>query len=494
MRVCIAGFGEFRQNLGEMTDYSRDPGSEDDVHPGGLASGRTRWILVAVAAVLLVGIGCGMSLDAASPHLVGLDPLEVRVGLGIFACVAFLWMTEALPLTITALLVPVLACGFRLMDVKASLSGFADPLIFLFLGGFAMAAALSSQGLDRWLANRILRTGKGSFMTVSYLLFGATALISMWVSNTATTAMMLPLALGILRHLPAENQNPRNTVYLLLGIAYSASVGGIGTIVGSPPNGIAAAKLGMGFTEWVKFGIPAVLILIPLMVVILKMICKPERIRIPEMVRLDFTFHRFRVLTLVIFLLTAMGWICSGPLSKSLGVTGSFDTLVALSAIVALAATGVVRWKEIEKGTDWGVLLLFGGGITLSAVLGQSGASLFMARVFSEWVAGWPLLAVTGAVILFTIFLTELTSNTALAALMVPIFFAIAGQMGIMPAALILPLAIAASCSFMMPVGTPPNALVYATGMVPQRRMIRVGFVLNLAFTAALVILSRWLF
>lgn len=477
-----------------MTDKPSEPGSEDDVHPGGLTSGKTRWVLVTIAVVLLVGIANGLSLDGAAPHLAGLDPLKVRVGLGIFACIAFLWLSEALPLTITALLVPVLACAFRLMDVKASLAGFADPLIFLFLGGFTMAAALSSQGLDRWLANRILRTGKGSFMTVSYLMFGASALISMWVSNTATTAMMLPLAMGILRHLPAENQNAGNTIYLLLGVAYSASVGGIGTIVGSPPNGIAAAKLGMGFTEWVKFGIPAVLVLIPLLVVLLKTICRPERVGIPEMARLDFTFDRSRVVTLVVFVLTAMAWVCSGPLSKLLGVTGSFDTLVALTAIVALVATGVVRWKEIEKGTDWGVLLLFGGGITLSAVLGQSGASEFMARVFSGWVAGWPPLAITGAVILFTIFLTELTSNTALAALMVPIFFAIAGQLGIVPAELILPLAIAASCSFMMPVGTPPNALAFATGMVPQRQMIRVGFILNLSFTVALVILSRCLF
>lgn len=477
-----------------MIDYSHESGSEDDVHPGGLTSGKTRWSLVAIAAVLLAWCSYGLSLNAIAPDMVGLDPHKVRVGLGIFVCIAFLWMTEALPLTVTALLVPLLACAFHLMNVKTSLSGFADPLIFLFLGGFAMAAALSTQGLDRWLAHRILRAGKGNFITVSYLLFGATALISMWVSNTATTAMMLPLGLGILRHIPPEKQSPRNAVYLLLGIAYSASVGGIGTIVGSPPNGIAAAKLGIGFTEWVKFGIPAVLVLIPLMVVILRMMCKPERIKIPQVDHLKFTFQQSRIIALVIFLLTAVAWIFSGPLSKLLGVTGSFDTLVALSAIGALVITGVVQWKEIEIGTDWGVLLLFGGGITLSAVLGESGASLFMARVFSEWVTGWSPVAIIAAVILFTIFLTELTSNTALAALMVPIFFAIAGQLGIVPTALILPLAIAASCSFMMPVGTPPNALVFATGMVPQRKMIRVGFVLNLAFTVALVILSRWLF
>ena len=172
----------------------------------------------------------------------------------------------------------------------------------------------------------------------------------------------------------------------------------------------------------------------------------------------------------------------------------SFDTLVALVAVLALVSTGVVRWKEIDKGTDWGVLILFGGGITLSSILGQTGASLFMARVFSEWVGGWPLPLIIGAVILFTIFLTELTSNTALVALMVPIFFSISGELGILPAKIILPLTIAASTGFMMPVGTPPNAIVFATGRIPQREMIRVGFVLNLAFVVALTVLAQLLF
>ncbi len=447
-------------------------------------------MLLVVGIVLLAGISFGLTPDASGPAMKGLDSRGVQIGLGIFACIAFLWLTEALPLTITALLVPVLGCAFGLMDVKASLAGFADPLIFLFLGGFAMAAALSAQGLDHWLARQIVHAGKGDFMRVSYLLFAATALIAMWVSNTATTAMMLPLAVGILRQHPTQ----RNATYLLLGMAYSASIGGIGTIVGSPPNGIAAAKLGIGFTEWMKFGIPSVLVLLPLMVMVLKFMCRPENIVIPKSVKEDFAFTRPRKVTLAIFLATAICWIGSGPLAKLAGIGGSFDTLIALAAVVALVTTGVLRWKGIEKGTDWGVLLLFGGGITLSSILGQSGASVFMARNFSGWIADWPPLAVTGALVVFTIFLTELTSNTALAALMVPIFFSIAGELGLVPDTLILPLTIATSCSFMMPVGTPPNAIVFATGKVPQREMIRAGLILNLASAAVLTALSRWLF
>ncbi len=466
----------------------------DDVPAGGVVSGKARLVFLAIAAGLLAGITAGLRLDSDSPALDGLDPRMVRVGLGIFACIGFLWLTEALPLAVTALLVPVLGCLLGIMDVNSSLAGFSNPLIFLFLGGFAMAAAMSSQGLDRWLAGRILRAGGGNFMKVSYLLFGTTAVASMWMSNTATTAMMIPLVIGILGHLPPGTRNSRNSLYLLLGVGYSASVGGIGTIVGSPPNGIAAASLGIGFTDWMKFGIPAMLVLMPLLVVLLRAICKPERVTLRETVVPDFSFDRPRIMALAIFGLTALAWILSGPLSKACGVSGSFDSLVALAAIIALASTGVVRWKEIQTSTDWGVLLLFGGGITLGSILGETGTSLFMARVFSSWVTDSHPLVITGGVILFTIFLTELTSNTALAALMVPVFLTIAGQLGIVPATLILPLTIAASCSFMMPVGTPPNALVFATGLVPQRSMIRVGLILNLAFAAALLVLSQWLF
>jgi solute carrier family 13 (sodium-dependent dicarboxylate transporter), member 2/3/5 len=451
-------------------------------------------LLVAVALSLLASIVHGLPLPPAGKAMAGLDPKTVRIGLGIFACIAFLWLSEALPLAVTALLVPVLAAGFGLMEVKASLSSFADPLIFLFFGGFALASALSSQGLDRWIAHRILDLGRGDFLKVSYLLFGTTAFLSMWVSNTATTAMMLPLALGILRQMPPSENAARNSIYLLLGIAYSASVGGIGTIVGSPPNGIAAGQLKISFVDWMKFGVPAALLLVPLLVWILKRLSQPEKLSIPPLEKIEFRFNRARIITLAIFGLTAGCWIFSLPLAKWLGVTASFDTMIVLVAVLALVTSGVVRWKEIDQGTDWGVLLLFGGGITLSAVIGETGASLFLARLFSESVSAWPLPLLIGAVIFFMIFLTEVTSNTALAALMVPIFFSISGELGIMPASLILPLAIATSAAFMMPVGTPPNAIVFGSGRVPQREMIRIGFVLNLVFVVALTVLAQILF
>lgn len=455
---------------------------------------RKNGTLFLIALLLLTGIGFGLSLDPSSAAMKGLDPVKVRVGLGIFTCIAFLWLTEALPLAITALLVPVLGCCFGLMDVKNSLAGFADPLIFLFFGGFAMAAALSAQGLDRWIAGRIVILGKGDFLRVSYLIFGATAAISMWVSNTATAAMMLPLGIGILRQLPDNESTARNSIFLLLGIAYAASVGGIGTVVGTPPNGIAAAQLKIGFIDWLKFGIPAVIILMPVMVIVLRLCCRPGNVAIQEIERHSFRFDGPRITTLAIFVITALCWITSEPLAKIFGITSGFDTLIALAAVIALVTTGVVKWKQIDKGTDWGVLLLFGGGLTLSAIVGQTQTSLFMARVFSGWVDSWPVPMIICAVIFFTIFLTELTSNTALAALMVPIFFSISRELGIEPAKVILPLTFAASTGFMMPVGTPPNAIVFATGRIPQREMIRVGFVLNLTFVVALGLLATFLF
>lgn len=450
------------------------------------------WIITSLA--LLVSVGFALPLDSTAPALKGLDPTTVRLGLGIFACIALLWLTEALPLAITALLIAVLAVGFGLMDVKTSLVGFADPLIFLFFGGFAMASALSSQGLDRWLANQIIKVGRGDFIKVSYLLFGVTALISMWVSNTATTAMMVPLAIGILTHLPPSASSHRNTVYLLLGIAYSASIGGIGTLVGSPPNGIAAAKLGLSFMDWIKFGVPAVLILHPILILAMKAICKPENLNIGKVAAIDFKFTRPRRVTLVIFVATAACWIMSAPLSNMFKIETGFDTFVVLVAVLALVTSRVVTWDEINKGTEWGVLLLFGGGITLSAVLGQTGTSLFIGRVFAEWVTGWPLPLVIGTMIGLVIFLTELASNTALTALMVPIFFSVSGELGLPPSQLVLPLAIAASCGFMMPVGTPPNGIVFATGLVPQREMIRTGVVLNGVVLVVLTLLAQVLF
>ncbi len=449
---------------------------------------------VATGIALMLAIALFLPLTPEAKALEGLDPRLVRLGLALFVGIAFLWMTEALPLAITALLVPVIAAVMGLSGVKDSLASFAAPPIFLFLGGFALASALSAQGIDRWLAGKLARLGKGKFIPVCLYLFGGTALLSMCVSNTATTAMMIPLALGIISQFRTEGAAPKNTYFLLLGVAYAASIGGLGTLVGSPPNGIAAKALGVSFSEWLKFGIPAVLVLLPAMVATLHFLLKPSNEGGAIEVKAErFDFTPQRKITLAIFAAAALGWIFGTPLGKLLGIS-DIDTWVALAAIGLLAATRVVSWRQIEEGTDWGVLLLFGGGLALSAVLGSSGASLFMARLLGGAMGEWPLWAIIMGVVAFVIFLSELASNTATAALLVPIFMAMALEFDIDAAKLVLPVTIAASCGFMLPVGTPPNAMVFATGRIPQRSMIRVGFVMDLVFIALITAMSLLLF
>lgn len=450
---------------------------------------------IATAALLLLCIVCFLPLPVGGSLLDGLEPAQVRLGLGLFVCIAFLWMTEALPLAITALLVPLLAAAMNLGGLKDTLPSFAHPLIFVFLGGFALASALSAQGLDRWLAEKLSRLGKGKFVSVSIWLFVGTALLSMWMSNTATTAMMLPLALGILNRFHSPDSKIENSWFLLLGLAYSASIGGLGTIIGSPPNGIAAKQIGISFYEWMRFGVPAVMVLLPAMIALLWLLLKPTNHEsiIENETETAFHFDRSRIVTISIFFLTAVSWIFSTPLSEAFKVA-EMDTWIALATTFALVATKCVSWKELEKGTDWGLLLLFGGGLALSAMLGSSGASLFMARLLGSSMESLPLWAIIACVVAFVIFLTELSSNTATAALLVPIFYTMAKEYGLPASQLILPLALAASCAFMLPVGTPPNAIVFGTGRVPQRVMMRTGFVLNLIFIVLISLLAMIIF
>lgn len=204
-------------------------------------------------------------------------PMEPKVVLGLcmLVFIAILWLTEALHVTVTAILVPVMAVLFGVFDTQAALNNFANSIIFLFLGGFALAAAMARQGLDKVIADKVLLVAKGRMSMAVFMLFGVSALLSMWISNTATTAMMLPLALGVLKNVNEETGH-KTHVFVLLGIAYSASIGGMATIVGSPPNAIAAAEVGLTFIEWMSFGVPAVAVVLPVAILMLYGLLKPE--------------------------------------------------------------------------------------------------------------------------------------------------------------------------------------------------------------------------
>ncbi|HDU8581486.1 TPA: DASS family sodium-coupled anion symporter [Morganella morganii] len=415
-----------------------------------------------------------------------------NAGLALMVFVAVLWLTEAIHVTLTALLIPILAVFLGLLGAGKALQSFASPTIFLFFGGFALATALHIQGLDRLIANRLLLIARGRLWAAVILLFSVTGALSMWISNTATAAMMLPLVLGILGNL--DIRHDRNTfVFMLLGVAYSASIGGLGTMVGSPPNIIAANQLGMDFFTWMKYGIPMVLILMPIMFGIMYLMLRPKlgaRFEI-EVEQVQWTPKR--LLTLGIFGLTVICWIGSAPLSDLLGKIKDFDTIIALSAAALIGITGVASWSQIQNNTEWGVLFLFGGGLTLSMILKDSGASEVMADWMKNSFGNSSWLVIIIAVTTFIIVLTEFTSNTASAALLVPIFAGVADGLGMPVMALTMIIGIGASCAFMLPVATPPNAIVFGTGFIKQSEMVRVGGVLNIA---CIIVISAfaWLF
>ncbi|EVU20359.1 na+ symporter family protein, partial [Vibrio parahaemolyticus V-223/04] len=388
---------------------------------------------------------------------------QVVTGISILVFVAILWLTEAIHVSITALLIPMLAVFLGVFNTQAALNNFSNSIIFLFLGGFALAAALHKQKLDQALADKVLLIARGRMSVAVFMLFGVSAGLSMWISNTATAAMMLPLVLGVMTKLDAK-KNHNTFLFVLLGIAYSASIGGIATLVGSPPNAIAAAEVGLNFTEWMKLGLPISLILMPIAILVLYTMTKPDLSHKFELDHKPVEWTNGKMVTLAIFLLTVTLWIFSKPINTMLGGFAKFDTLVAIGAILLLGASRAVEWKDIEKTTDWGVLILFGGGICLSNVLKATGTSVFLAHSLTGFLEQAGVLLTILSVVAFVVFLTEFASNTASAALLVPVFATIAEALGLSPVILSALIAVAASCAFMLPVATPPNAIVFGTG------------------------------
>ncbi|EGQ7847074.1 DASS family sodium-coupled anion symporter [Vibrio parahaemolyticus] len=417
---------------------------------------------------------------------------QVVTGISILVFVAILWLTEAIHVSITALLIPMLAVFLGVFNTQTALNNFSNSIIFLFLGGFALAAALHKQKLDQALADKVLLIARGRMSVAVFMLFGVSAGLSMWISNTATAAMMLPLVLGVMTKLDAK-KNHNTFLFVLLGIAYSASIGGIATLVGSPPNAIAAAEVGLNFTEWMKLGLPISLILMPIAILVLYTMTKPDLSHKFELDHKPVEWTNGKMVTLAIFLLTVTLWIFSKPINTMLGGFAKFDTLVAIGAILLLGASRAVEWKDIEKTTDWGVLILFGGGICLSNVLKATGTSVFLAHSLTSFLEQAGVLLTILSVVAFVVFLTEFASNTASAALLVPVFATIAEALGLSPVILSALIAVAASCAFMLPVATPPNAIVFGTGHIKQKEMMRIGFVLNIACIGALTLFA-WLF
>ena len=425
--------------------------------------------------------------------------IPANKGLAILLFVAILWFTEALHITVTALIVPVLAAvsGVPGMGTKQALAGFADPIIYIFFGGFALATALHVQKLDRKIALWLISLSRGNMLVSVLALFAVTAFLAMWISNTATTAMMLPLAMGMMSHLDPEKDR-KTFVFVLLGIAYASSVGGLGTLVGSPPNAIAAKALGLDFRGWMNYGLPMMLALMPLVLFSMYVLLRPDFSRKVDIGNSEpIPWNLPRLLTLLVFIVTAIAWILGAQIKTTFGID-SPDTVVALAAAVTVVVLGLVTWRDVAANTDWGVLLLFGGGIALSSLLDKSGASLALGQALaSQFVTTHPFIVIL-AVAAFIIMLTEFTSNTASAALLVPVFASIATQLNLPKEALVMVIGIGASCAFMLPVATPPNAIVFGkggqtygigAGLIKQREMMQVGMLLNVL---CIILVTLW--
>ena len=432
-------------------------------------------------------------LCALAAALAGLPAAAIWTAAVTGWCVGW-WVTEPIPIPATSL-IPFAALPLGgVLTHKAVAEAYGHTLILLLLGGFILSTALSRSGAHRRLAVSIVRAvgGGGRRLVLGFML--ASALCSMWISNTATTLMLLPVALAALE---GEDADPRLRVPLLLGLAYSASTGGLGTPVGTPPNvifmGVYQAQTGqsVSFLDWMRVGVPAVALLLPATWLWLTR-SLPARSPAPRLPALS-PIRPAERRVLLVFAATAALWIFrTEPLGGWSGLLGLEeyigDSTVALLAVVALfvlpdgAGQGarLLDW-DTANTIPWGLLLLFGGGIAIASAFEASGLSAAVGSGMVQLgLARWPVVLMIGAVCLCVTFLTEVTSNTATTTLLMPVLAAAGMGVGIDPALLMIPAALSASCAFMLPVATAPNAIVFGTGDVTTAQMARTGFALNL--------------
>ena len=408
-----------------------------------------------------------------------LDVEITQKGFFILLVCAGLWMTEIIPLPATALLVPLLAYFTQILGPKAALAPFSNSIVYLFMGGFTLAALLNKYKIDIWLAKKVTTASGGHLWWSVIGFFGVTSFLSMWMSNTSTTAMMLPIAIALV-----GKEYPRMRAYVVLGTAYAANIGGLATAVGSPPNGIAVSALDIDFFTWFKVGFPAAIMMFPLVILAMWVVIRPEKNAMVNQPggNKDFSmeWNAHAKGSVALFIFTVFCWIFSSQIGHFLGLK-QFDRMIAIFITALAPILGLISWKDLEKKIEWGILILFGGGLCLSVILSETGTSKWLATQMIQTIAGSPDWVVIIASIALMIFLTELASNTGSAAILIPVMMALSNQFN--PAityALVFGVGVAATCAFMLPVATPPNALAYGTGIISQRQMLRAGLILNI--------------
>jgi sodium-dependent dicarboxylate transporter 2/3/5 len=444
---------------------------------------------------------CLATLFIAAPE--GMSTTAWRAA-GVGLLMATWWITEAIPIPATALLPLVLFPVLGVMPVTDAAAPFANPVIFLFLGGFIIARALEQCGLHK----RIALATIGLVGTRPANLVGgfmvATAFISMWVSNTATLVMMYPMAMSVI-HLAERDARVRDAgfaVALLLGLAYASSIGGLGTLIGTPPNALLAGFVAetygreIGFAQWMLLGVPIVVVGLPLAWIVLTRSLYPlpadeiaggadvfrtESAALGSPSRAEWTVG-------AITLLTAVCWVLRPVIERVM--PGLSDTSIAIAGALLMFLVPVergrmapaLRWADAER-LPWSVLILFGGGLSLAHALNTTGMATWLGNAMTALEA-LPVLVIVLAITTVVLFLTELTSNTATAAVFLPIVGSIAVGMGHDPMVFVVPAALAASCAFMMPVATPPNAIVFASGRLTIPQMAAAGLWINLLMLA----------
>jgi len=416
------------------------------------------------------------------------------------------WATEAIPVPVTALLPLVIFDPLGIAGIRDAAAPYANPTIFLFRGGFVMALTLERWNLHRRIALAVVdnagtdgRRLIGGFMLVC-------AVLSMWMTNTSTTMMLLPIVISVAAvirdNVPDLSDKTRNDfqVAMLLGLAYSASIGGLATLIGTPPNALLMGFMAenydieISFARWMLVGIPVSFVMLPIAWFVLTRFLYP--CDIPASSAVKNHLHELRgelgAMTTrekrvaIVFGSLILSWMFRKPVTEWLGISGVSDTGVVMAAalILFMLPSGdadnprLMTWEDVIR-LPWGVLILFGGGLSLAMAVSDSGLALWLGQQLAPLNA-WGTAVLVVASVALVIFLTELTSNLATTATLLPVMGAIAIQAGVPPIILTVPITIAASCAFMLPVATPPNAIVFSTGAISIPQMVRAGIVLNI--------------
>ena len=435
-----------------------------------------------------------------------------RACAAIVLWMAIWWFTEAVPIAVTSLLPIVLFPLFGVMGSSDTLKEYANGTIFLFLGGFLIAAGIARWHLDRRIALLTIRIVGTKPQQIILGLLLSTSFISAWVSNTATAAMMVPIALAVLKvvrstreDLPIDRAEHNFGVCVLLAVAYGASLGGVLTLIGTPPNGIFARfveqtyNVPVSFIDWMLIAFPIVVVMIAATQLLMTKVLFRELVsELPG--GKDWVMHEYSKLgpmspgekiVLTVFVTAALLW-CFGPVIRGIQIGDMTpfkplsDTVIAMGAGIILFIIPVdykrgvhaLDWSSAIDTVAWDVLLLFGGGLSMAAAIQKTGlADIIGAQ--ATFLSSLPEVAAISGLTTLTVFASEFTSNTALAATMMPLVAAVADSIGMHPEALLVATTFGASLAFMMPVGTPPNAIIFGTGRIRIAEMIRAGFWLN---------------